>query len=220
MRPEMMLSTLALYNYDDSIFDGISLPTLSDIPSNYDTIESPFVPSKAALVDYILMDTADFDCVYADPVILKEAITRWARVRKPSWVEMYRTMNFKYNPIWNKDGTIKETITHGHKEVVKGDGGHDVTNRGSIQHDVTGYDSTTYSPDTRDVDTTGSTVTRDTTDTHTHSGNDVTFREEHGNIGITSTQQLIKESREIAEYNFYEILCAEFKRQFCVRVWG
>lgn len=44
-------------------------------------------------------------------------------------------------------------------------------------------------------------------------------RNEHGNIGITSTQQLIKEEREIDLYNIYDVIIESFKRRFCLLVY-
>lgn len=41
----------------------------------------------------------------------------------------------------------------------------------------------------------------------------------HGNIGVTTTQQLINEQREVDKFNLYDIITNEFKMRFCILVY-
>ena len=41
----------------------------------------------------------------------------------------------------------------------------------------------------------------------------------HGNIGVTTTQKLIREQREVDKFNLYDIITNEFKMRFCVLVY-
>lgn len=41
----------------------------------------------------------------------------------------------------------------------------------------------------------------------------------YGNIGVTTTQQMIEEERRIAEFNIYNYIVDDFKRTFCVMVY-
>ena len=41
----------------------------------------------------------------------------------------------------------------------------------------------------------------------------------HGNIGVTTTQKLIREQREISEFNVYSKIIDDFKNRFCIIVW-
>lgn len=45
------------------------------------------------------------------------------------------------------------------------------------------------------------------------------IHKERGNIGVTSTQQLIESEREIAVFNIYDIIIASFKENFCLLVY-
>lgn len=45
------------------------------------------------------------------------------------------------------------------------------------------------------------------------------WRQEHGNIGVTTTQQMIKEEVEVANINLYEIIINDFKHRFCIMVY-
>lgn len=41
----------------------------------------------------------------------------------------------------------------------------------------------------------------------------------HGNIGVTSTQQMIREQRNIELFNMYDIIIEDFKMRFCILVY-
>lgn len=41
----------------------------------------------------------------------------------------------------------------------------------------------------------------------------------HGNIGVTTTQNLIREQREIDLFNLYDIIIEDFKMRFCILVY-
>ena len=41
----------------------------------------------------------------------------------------------------------------------------------------------------------------------------------HGNIGITTTQQLIREQRDIDLFNLYDIIIEDFKMRFCILIY-
>lgn len=41
----------------------------------------------------------------------------------------------------------------------------------------------------------------------------------HGNIGVTSTQQMIREQRSIELFNLYDIIIEDFKMRFCILIY-
>lgn len=41
----------------------------------------------------------------------------------------------------------------------------------------------------------------------------------HGNIGVTTTQEMIKQEREVDMFNLYDIIIADFKAKFCILVY-
>lgn len=209
------LSILGLYDYDPTIFEGLTLPTAADITNDADKVANPWVPVKQDLVEYLLMECAELECLWPSVPTLKKMIGIWSKARQPVWKALYNTLLYKYNPIWNKDGVIEETrsdsgsdtltrnLTSGELETrdlagtdneTRNLSGTDNETRnlqitdagtassetsGTVLHNVTGYDTNAYSPDTQDVtsgttdSTTGNTrtdtgtVNRQTTDTGT-----------------------------------------------------
>lgn len=177
-----MISINGLYAYDKTIFDNFYLP---------EALQS----KKQIVIDYICESCAELEIVYPDPNIMKNSIRIWSSRNLERWEELYKTTQYEYNPIWNKDGTIVETY----------DDTAVTTNTGTRQ--TTGYNDDTFVDRDRD----------------NASGNAKTSgkrtRVEQGNIGITSTQQLIREQREVVDFNIIELIVSDFRKYYCLMVW-
>lgn len=105
-----MISINGLYAYDKTIFDNFYLPK---------ALQS----KKQIVIDYICESCAELEIVYPDPNIMKNSIRIWSSRNLERWEELYKTTQYEYNPIWNKDGTIVETyddtaVTTDRKSVV------------------------------------------------------------------------------------------------------
>lgn len=85
------VSLIGLYNYDDSILDGLTLP------DNFNDGDIDIVKNN------LLMETAELELLYTNPDFLKFAITSWCSKNKPTWKWLYDTQHYEYNPIWNVD---------------------------------------------------------------------------------------------------------------------
>lgn len=210
------MSIPGLYEYDPTIFDGLTLPTAADITNEADKVSNPFVPDKQTFINWLCLQLAEVSLVYASAPVIKTMIGIWSDVRLPVWKAVYNTLLYKYNPIWNKDGKKTET----HDLTIIDD--YVVTdmkteNGGNVANEVTGYDTNTYSPNTRQVIDTDSTQNGKTKNTHTDKGTLVT--QEGGNIGVTMTQEMIRQQRDVVEFNLYDYILNDFKQQFCVMVW-
>lgn len=194
----MLASIIALYNYDNTIFDGLTLPTTDELDTVADLIDNIVPLDKNTLIDHILFEVGELSLIYTEPDTVKKMIEIWSKINHGVWLSLWETMLYKYNPIWNKDGTYTETSsgtesgtsgntrtttettggTHKHTGTISDSGSHSLTASNSVttSHNVTGFDTSTYSPDTQDSTggngsesgTTGNTRTYN--DTMTDSG--------------------------------------------------
>ena len=101
------MSLLGLYNYDESLLDGLieSLPNKYGIPSGYaDSYYTDVTIDPQTVVENLLVECAEFEIMYSDFNALKRIIKIWSAKEKLVWQKMYNTICYKYNPIWNKDG--------------------------------------------------------------------------------------------------------------------
>ena len=218
------MSLLGLYQADPTLFDNLELP---------EGLEAD------TLRDNMICELAELEVIYPDPVFMKSAIGFWSKKQLHVWTELYETLLYDYNPIWNKDGTKTETRDlAGTEDVTDGNThSHDITSTRNLAHtddsttteSVFGFNSSTAADanktvldmDTSDTGTVrdaGSSsdnrsIDRDTTDTGT-----ITTTEQ-GNIGVTSTQSLIKEQREVVQFNVYDYIIADFRKRFCLMVY-
>lgn len=245
------LSLMGMYEYDNTILDFFHYP------DKWETAD------KDVFVNKLLLDTAELEVLYPDADIFKTAIKYWTAAEVQNWNKLYDTTVLKYNPIWNKDGTVTEIEKH-----VKNNNYTDVTDGKIADHSVTkgnqntetsGNEKTNTTNNTNEKDyvfgfnsesaaQSGQTVTDDTGRTNTDRSeniktnnsantdatttNNTNFkhdekenidreytRTEQGNIGITTTQQMINEEREVDKFNLMDYIIDRFKQRFCLLVY-
>lgn len=89
----------------------------------------------------------------------------------------------------------------------------------------TNKDETTYgkTESVQETKTYGETVNQTSGMTHgeqVQTSNDGTHTlHAHGNIGVTTTQEMIKEQRSVDLFNIYDIIIEDFKMRFCILVY-
>lgn len=109
MSNSYIFSILGAYNHDPTIFDGLQLPS-NPFTTGYPDLFKDFPElDKATLISNLLLDCAQLSLLHTDTDFLKEEIRLWSRMHSLDWAQMYETMLYHYNPIWNKDGTVSET---------------------------------------------------------------------------------------------------------------
>lgn len=219
-----MLSILGLYNYDNTVFDGFRVPEGMD---------------KDNVIENICFECAELGLVYSDPNIMKLLIAQWTSKEFNIWEKLYATENLDYNPIWNVDATIEEHETIEREKVntldrsVSGSENNSETVLddldGTTTQSVTGYNSGDWQQHEKtDVDNgRHMTDTQANTSTGREEAED-TENEDHtrdletrrtGNIGVTTTQQMIKEQREVVQFNTTDFITRSFKKRFCLLIY-
>ena len=219
-----MLSILALYNWDNTIFNDMNVPEGME---------------KNNVIDNILFECAELSLLYTDPAFMKRAIKQWSDKEQNVWAKLFATENFNYNPIWNVDGTVteKETVERDRtndidRSTATAEAAHDATSDDTDQtttDSVTGYNSTSWQDHTKSVIDSDRDIT--TNSTRNISGTDNVDESESedvernletrrtGNIGVTTTQQMIREERDVALFNTIEFITTSFKKRFCIMVY-
>ncbi len=227
--------TLAgFYDYDPTLFEGMKLP---DGMSN-DILISKLIRDYGMLYPY-----------HQYPDILKDSISYWFQGRAYDFEQMYSAMHAKYNPIENYDrkedrtlhlshsGTDTDTTTLGSQVTTKRTGTETDAQSGSDVNElsVSAYDSASYQPRERNTRTPNLTATRtpNLTDTSENSGSDrrdtdYGHKEDtdehiraHGNIGVTTNQQMITSELEMrVQYDLYHLIAALFEQEFLSRCYS
>ena len=95
------------------------------------------------------------------------------------------------------------------KDVSKATGTDMMEHTGKDTYNHTGTDTNDHTG-RQDIDR---TIDRDTSDTGTIT------RVEQGNIGVTSTQSLILEQREVVKLNMMDVIIHDFINRFCLKIY-
>ena len=214
----VIIPLIALYNFDPTIFDGLKMPTAADLDPNLEYIDDFPTLSNADLRDELLMQIGELSPVYSKPEVLKHSISVWARVHKLEWTKLWQSAIYKYNPIWNKDGTIRETYNYG----AISQSGTENGNGNATTEDtdkVAGFNSdTTHTREERNGTATQTTKSNTTNRQEEHT--DTVERIEQGNIGVTESSAMVRHEVELREdFNIYDIIAKDFKRHYCIMVY-
>lgn len=142
-------------------------------------------------VEMLLFDTAELELLTPDPDIMKQLLGRWSNVRVNAWSKMLETETVEYNPIHNYDRQ---------EDWVDDGTGSSVTDLS-----VAGFNDA----DMADRERTGTGTTTQSRHTARISGN----------IGVTTTQQMLESERESRKYSTVFEIIGEFKERFCLLVY-
>lgn len=111
----MWMSIAGMYEYDDSLFDGLDIPTYEDEDHNVHVID------KNTVINNIILKCAELEIVYPSVDTMKLAIGVWSAANQESWYKLIETQFIKFNPIWNVDAYEKETYGRGYTDEISYD---------------------------------------------------------------------------------------------------
>ena len=170
----------------------LSIMGLYEYDNNlFEGVQLPEGLSREAVINEILLQCAELEIVYPNIDIMKLAITTWSVANQYTWQKLYDTMVVEYNPIWNVDATVNiDRNTSG---------------SGNATDAVKGFNSNTWAESEK-------------TDTNSSAEEDVIERRT-GNIGVTTTQQMLEQERKIAEFNMISYIAQSFKQRFCLLIY-
>ena len=199
---------MGLYEYDNNIFQGLQVPEGLN---------------KEAVINEILLQCAELEVVYPSIDIMKLAITTWSIANQYTWEKLYDTMVVNYNPIWNVDANVTDTVTGSEERDINrtGTGSNNETLNLTDTESVKGFNSDTWAESRKNnragTDNTALSSSEVVND-------DVSRTESHtqrrtGNIGVTTTQQMLEQERQIADFNMISFIAQSFKQRFCLLIY-
>lgn len=142
-----LLSVMGLYQWDNTIFDDLSIPADMD----HDT-----------LISNILTECAELEVLISDPEVFKNVIKYWSAKNLQSWEKIYEAQYAEYNPLWNKDGTYTEKETRDLKSTGESTGQVSAYNTTAFQNanknNASGTDTGTITRERREFGNIGVTT--------------------------------------------------------------
>lgn len=203
--PRIPFSTLI--NYDNSLLNGFYYPAAG----------------KEDFLSYMQLEYGEFTPIYQDPVYLKEHIRVLAAALKDTIDAWADALQVEYNPLENYDrienggdttqhGKV-DTVTHGKGETITG-GHKDTQPKHEVEHLISADNTNAYyssdktiqdqseivrtyqSEKTQESGTTTDAESGKTTITHNW--------RIHGNIGVTTSQEMLKQELDVRRFVFME----------------
>lgn len=194
-----------MLNMNDDLFKNLSLPEGLD---------------KSTLTDNILLRGGEFEVAYSDPTAMQSLIGIWSRREQATFERWVNLAAIEYAPLENYDRMEHWTDEVDGTGSAQSSGSVNTTTNDTSELTKSAYDQSTYSPyekttnggsvGTTTSDTTGTTMSNDSE----HNGR------VHGNIGITSSQQLWLSEAELGYWNIYQKITELFLQEFVIPVYS
>lgn len=234
-----MLTLTQLYdlgkNQDIDIFDGITLPE-----------DSPL--DREVLINSIIMRCGLNYPNYADPFVMKSAITIWSAQNQYTFEHVAKIYEASYSPIENYD-RYEDMLTDRSRDMSDDTGSsaskfenvgtnrtttHSGTDTTTDENQVSAYDSNTYQPETKTTSSLlhgesisdGGSSNKNTTSANTVNKDiselEKTTQKNHirGNIGVMTADSMQTEEYAFLEkYNPYEFLAGLFENSLTLFVY-
>ena len=191
-------------NLNDDLFKGLTLPEGL---------------AKKTLTDNILLQGGEFEVLYADPFFLQDAISIWADREADTFKRWVDALAIEYAPLENYDRHENWTDTLDSDGTSRTTGTNDTSTNGTVTTDVSAYDSSGYQP--KEKVTTSETIDNDTTENNTSTldNEGVHTGRIHGNIGVTTSQQMLEAELDLGYWNIYSRITDMFLKEFCIMIY-
>lgn len=191
--------------------------------SLFDLLTVPEGIVKNDLVDNIMLECGEFETLYADPDFMRSAIGAWSNKHQRTFLKWVNALNIEYAPLENYDRQENWTdetdanTTNTLNSTVSSSS----TSGGESKTNIAAYDSSSYSPSDQVTDSNSASNT--STDASNGAGTEnIDFEHTgriHGNIGVTTSQQMLEQELEVARFNIIDEITKLFMSELCVAVY-
>lgn len=221
-----LINITSLYGYD-FLFEKMELDSRLD----RDTVIN-------SIMDY----NGEFIPMYPEGALFQNKIGTWSLRIKDGITRMLDALTSEYNPIENTDrydewtettdsesaGTNKQNVSRETGNTRNED--YTENTDDTTETSVSAYDSSRYTPKDKTTLDSSKTNTGVVTDSgnvseNTSGNNSRTGKETktysqhlHGNIGVTSNQQMIREELDLRKFNIYTYIAEDFFDNFMIGV--
>lgn len=150
---------------------------------------------------YMGVKFGDLATISDDINVIKSTVEVAFLLYNDKWSKLFNTINLEYNPLWNVDATIVEEHNIAARHMSDTFGNTDMTTEtGSAPMDTATYHN--------------QNKTQTTSEEHTNDHDEDAYVDtitttRSGNIGVTTSAQLIEGERKIADFNFLDVLMSD-----------
>ena len=188
----MKMTLIGAYNYNPTLFDNVNFPEGID---------------KDLAVNEILTRAGEFELIYSDLDFLKFQITKWASKHYRTFDKWINALNIEFDPLYNYDRYEEITDKTENSGSVSSNAGATTTGK------VSAYDSSSYQPKDETSTSSESGETSGSESNYSHKAH------LYGNIGVTTSSELLESYLQVERFNIYEQMADIFVDEFCLLIY-
>lgn len=214
-----------------------------DNKSLFDLFTLPEAIDKDTCIDNIILECGDFEVLYSDPYFMRSAIGVWSKKHYRTFEKWAAALAIDYNPLenydrveeWTDTENEKSDVDFGDKTKTTTDSTTDTSGKseqnGNTEDLVSAFDSDSYQESEKHVIDTdekhednvkSNTVLDNETTQNTKGNKDTEGKHQgriHGNIGVTTSQQMLQSEIDIARFNLVQQITDLFAEELCILVY-
>lgn len=156
--------------------------------------------------------------VYTNSEMFKTFSDSFFKQRKNIISKLIDTTEFEYNPINNYDSTEEVTRKYDETTTNQNQTNGNSSRNTTQENNVSAYDSDVYQPKEKVVGTTNDNDSTNGSGSGTSDIKENLTTRKRGNIGVTTTQQMIEAERKVVLFNVYNWIAIEFEQTFFICV--
>lgn len=211
--------------------------------SVFDLLNLPDGIDKDTCVDNIILECGEFEVLYSDPFFMRAAIGTWSNKHYRTFEKWINALNLEYDPLenydrkedWTDTGNRQNTLdfTDDTTTTTTGKTTTDGTSEqnGFTEDQVSAFDSSSYQESEKHIvdtdesheDEVNSTNEMKNASIQNTAGNEdsesVHTGRVHGNIGVTTSMQLIQSELELDRFNIIQEITNLFMVELCIMVY-
>ena len=198
------MTLIGMYNYDNTLFANLTMP---------EGIE------KDNVINCLLLQGGEFEVQHGNPVFIHDAMAIWSGTYYDTMDRWIKALAIEYAPLENYDRMEHWTDELDGTGSSNSTGTLDNTTTEETERTKSAFDSSTYQPydkvngrtvsDTDSTDRTNTTVSNDSE----HNGRI------HGNIGVTTSQQMLLQELDLGYWNLYQRITQLFLQEFVIPIY-
>ena len=203
------------------------------LPSMLDGVTLPSDDLDAELLKSVIMERCGLlEPLYSEPETMKQVISIWFRSHQWNIAHVIDLIKTAYKPLENYDRHEDlergktDTRNRSENRTQEYSENGDVTTNEETERKVAAFNTSEYSPADQTVsdsrtqsETTGDT-SGSTTGTEAGSENEHAVNYIHGNIGVTTTQEMFQAELALLEgFNAYQYIAEMFSRDLMLSIW-
>ena len=206
------ITLTGMYNFDNTLFDNLHFPAGID---------------RDLAINRILNKSEEFELVYSDFDYLKDRIGIWGEIWERTFKKWAEALNIEYEPLYNYDRyeEYEDTKKNGYKNESSSESSTETGSESSstVTNQVSAYDDSDFT--NKEYEEAGAETSQNGTGTSTANSSgssDETIKHKahlYGNIGITTSVQMLREQLSVVEWNLYEHISDIFIDEFCILVY-